>query len=150
MLSLQELSDRVELEQLSSTYANAIDAGNWDGLDAVFTPDAYIDYRALGGIDGHFPAIKKWLSEVLPKFPGYCHLVGNIAVTVTGDTATGRTLCINPMNTPLPAGGSQVMWLGLWYNDKYARTPKGWRFTERVEQPCFAHNVPEHMAALTK
>jgi hypothetical protein len=150
MLSLQELSDRVELEQLSVTYANAIDSGNWNDLDKVFTPDAYIDYRALGGIDGRYPQIKQWLGEVLPKFPGYCHLVGNIAVTVTGDTATGRTLCINPMNTPLPEGGAQVMFLGLWYVDKYVRTSAGWRFTERVEQPCFQHNVPAHMAMLAK
>ena len=113
MLSLQEISDRIELEQLSVRYANAIDSGSWDELDQVFTQDAYIDYRKLGGIDGRYPQIKKWLSEVLPKFPNYCHLVGNIAVTVTGDTATGRTLCINPMDTPLPAGGSQVMFLGL-------------------------------------
>ena len=35
MLSLQELSDRVELEQLSVRYANAIDSGNWDELDQV-------------------------------------------------------------------------------------------------------------------
>ena len=55
MLSLQELSDRVELEQLSTRYANAIDSGNWDDLDQVFTADAYIDYRALGGIDGRYP-----------------------------------------------------------------------------------------------
>jgi hypothetical protein len=146
MLSLQELSDRVELEQLPVAYANAIDSGNWDGLDKVFTPDAYIDYRALGGIDGRYPQIKKWLSEVLPNFPGYCHLVGNIALTITGDAATGRTLCINPMNTKIPSGGAQVMWLGLWYRDKYVRTPQGWRFTERVEEPCFQHNVPAHMA----
>lgn len=145
MLSLQDLSDRVELEQLSVRYANAIDSGNWDELDQVFAPDAYIDYRKLGGIDGRYPLIKKWLGEVLPKFPNYCHLVGNIAVTVRGDTATGRTLCINPMETKLPSGGSQVMWLGLWYADKYIRTPQGWRFTERVEEGCFQHNVPAHM-----
>jgi hypothetical protein len=146
MLSLQELSDRVELEQLSVRYANAIDSGHWDELDQVFTADAYIDYRKLGGIDGRYPQIKKWLSEVLPKFPHYCHLVGNIAVTVTGDTATGRTLCINPMDTPIPSGGSQVMFLGLWYHDKFTRTAQGWRMTERVEEACFNHNVPAHMA----
>jgi hypothetical protein len=146
MLSLQELSDRVELEQLSVQYANAIDSGNWDELDTVFTADAYIDYRKLGGIDGRYPQIKQWLSEVLPKFPHYCHLVGNIAVTVTGDTATGRTLCINPMDTQIPGGGSQVMFLGLWYHDKFTRTAQGWRMTERVEQGCFQHNVPAHMA----
>jgi hypothetical protein len=52
MLSLQELSDRLEIEQLIVRYSNCIDQRDWDGLDAVFTPDAYIDYRKLGGIDG--------------------------------------------------------------------------------------------------
>ena len=55
MLSLQELSDRLEIEQLIVRYSNCIDQRDWDGLDAVFTPDAYIDYRKLGGIDGRFP-----------------------------------------------------------------------------------------------
>jgi hypothetical protein len=36
----------------------------------------------------------------------------------------------------------QVMFLGLWYVDKYVRTPKGWRICERVEESCYAHNVP--------
>ena len=54
MMTLQELSDRTEIEQLSVRYANAIDRRDWDALDAVFTPDAYIDYRAMGGIDGRY------------------------------------------------------------------------------------------------
>jgi hypothetical protein len=30
----------------------------------------------------------------------------------------------------------------LWYIDKFVRTPKGWRISERVEEGCYAHNVP--------
>ncbi|HEY7995956.1 MAG TPA: nuclear transport factor 2 family protein, partial [Steroidobacteraceae bacterium] len=110
-MSLQELSDRMEIEQLIVHYANSIDQRDWDGLDQVFTPDAYIDYRKLGGIDGRYPQIKAWLGTALGHFPHYCHLVGNIEITLAGDTASSRTLCINPMDTPLPAGGSQVMFL---------------------------------------
>ena len=146
MMSLQELSDRMEIEHLIVHYANSIDQRNWDGLDQVFTPDAYIDYRKLGGIDGRYPQIKAWLGTALGHFPHYCHLVGNIEIQLAGDAATSRTLCINPMDTPLPAGGSQVMFLGLWYLDKFIRTPAGWRMTERVEEGCFQHNVPAHMA----
>ena len=43
MMSLQELSDRMEIERLIVHYANSIDQRHWDGLDEVFTPDAYID-----------------------------------------------------------------------------------------------------------
>ena len=141
-LTLQQISDRLEIEQLSVDYANAIDSGNFDALDRVFTPDAYIDYRAMGGIDGRYPEIKAWLKPALGKFPSYSHMVGNITATVTGDTATGRTLCLNPMVVDLGEGKTQVMFLGLWYVDKFIRTPEGWRMTERVEESCFAHNVP--------
>jgi protoheme IX farnesyltransferase len=65
MMSLQELSDRMEIEHLIVHYANSIDQRNWDGLDQVFTPDAYIDYRKLGGIDGRYPQIKAWLGTAL-------------------------------------------------------------------------------------
>jgi SnoaL-like domain len=145
MLSLQELSDRAEIEQLIVRYSNSIDQRHWDGLDAVFTPDAYIDYRALGGIDGRYPEVKAWLGPALANFPHYCHMVGNIEITLDGDRATARTLCINPMDTPLPGGGSQVMFLGLWYKDRFVRTARGWRMSERVEEACFQHNVPAHM-----
>ena len=84
MLSLQELSDRLEIEQLIVRYSNCIDQRDWDGLDQVFTPDAYIDYRKLGGIDGRYPQIKAWLGPALVNFPHYCHLVGNIEITLAG------------------------------------------------------------------
>jgi hypothetical protein len=146
MLSIKELSDRVEIEQLIVRYSNCIDQRNWNGLDEVFTPDAYIDYRKLGGIDGRYPEIKAWLGPALAGFPHYCHMVSNIEITLSGDSARSRTLCINPMDTPLPSGGSQVMFLGLWYLDKFVRTSKGWRMSERVEESCFHHNVPPHMS----
>jgi hypothetical protein len=48
---------------------------------------------------------------------------------------------------PLPAGGVQVMLLAMWYRDRLVRTAPGWRMTERVQEPCVAHNVPAHIVA---
>lgn len=48
MLSLAEISDRLEIQQLLIDYSTAIDRRLFDDLDAVFTSDAYIDYRAMG------------------------------------------------------------------------------------------------------
>ena len=97
VLSLAEISDRLEIQQLLVDYASAIDQRRFDDLDRIFTPDAYIDYRAMGGIDGDYPRVKAWLAEVLPNFPAYYHLVGNFDIRLAGDTATGRTACFNPM-----------------------------------------------------
>ncbi|WP_179405050.1 nuclear transport factor 2 family protein [Burkholderia guangdongensis] len=146
MLDLQTLSDHHEIRQLVVDYSTAIDARHFDALDAVFTPDAYIDYRAMGGIDGRFPDVKAWLREVLPTFPNYQHMVGNVSIRLDGDSdnnsAHGRTICFNPMEVALPDGGTQVMFLGLWYIDRFVRTAHGWRIAERAEERCYGHNVP--------
>ena len=49
MLSLAEISDRLEIQQLVVDYSTAIDQRRFDDLDAVFTPDAYIDLQADKG-----------------------------------------------------------------------------------------------------
>lgn len=133
MATLPEISDRMEIQQLLVDYATAIDQRRFDDLDAVFTPDAYIDYRAMGGIDGHYPQVKAWLAEVLPNFPAYAHLIGNHDIRLAGDTATGRTLCLNPMKLN---DDGQILFCALWYDDEFVRTPQGWRLARRVEVKC--------------
>lgn len=136
MLSLAEISDRLEIQQLLTDYATAIDQRRFADLDRIFTPDAYIDYRAMGGIDGPYPQVKAWLAEVLPNFPAYYHLIGNFDIRVAGDTATGRTMCFNPMQLSGPEQGNQILFCALWYDDEFVRTAEGWRMTRRVETKC--------------
>ncbi|WP_422748368.1 nuclear transport factor 2 family protein [Mycobacterium sp. WMMD1722] len=139
MLSLEEISDRLEIQQLMIDYSTAIDQRRFDDLDRVFTPDAYIDYRATGGVDGRFPEVKNWLADVLPNFPAYSHMLGNADIRIAGDTASARTICFNPMVLGGDGGsaGGQVYFVGLWYVDEFARTGEGWRMTRRVEEKCF-------------
>jgi hypothetical protein len=47
MLSLAEISDRLEIQQLLVDYSAAIDQRRFDDLDKVFTPDAYIEHSAV-------------------------------------------------------------------------------------------------------
>ena len=143
-------ADQLALTRLVTEYAYAIDERDWDRLDRVFAPDAYIDYRAMGGIDGPYPRIKAWLGEALKPFPGYMHFIGNLLFDVAGDTATGKVACLNPMRVPKPDGGDEMMLLGLWYHDKYRRTPDGWRIVERVERKSFDYNMPEWMRRALK
>jgi len=49
MLSLQEISDRLEIQDLFTAHSHAIDRRDWDALDRIFTPDAVIDYTAPTG-----------------------------------------------------------------------------------------------------
>lgn len=143
--ALQQLIDRSELEQLVLRYAYAIDERAFERLDAVFTPDAYIDYRAMGGIEGHYPQIRDWLPQALGVFPGYMHFNGNFLFEIDGDTASGKIACFNPMVLPkadCTAGEGETMFLGLWYLDRYVRTPAGWRISERREKRSYDFNMP--------
>ena len=146
MLSLEEISDRFEIQQLLIDYSTAIDKRRFDDLDLVFTPDAYIDYRAMGGIDGQFPEVKAWLAQVLPNFPAYAHMLGNFDVRIDGDTASSRTICFNPM--VLGGDQNQILYCGLWYEDEFVRTPEGWRMSRRVETKCF-DKVVCHLALVS-
>jgi hypothetical protein len=133
MLSLAEISDRLEIQQLLVDYSTAIDNRRFDDLDRVFTSDAYIDYTELGGIAGTYPDVKAWLAEVLPNFPAYFHMLGNFDIRIDGDTASSRTILFNPMKL---GDDDQVMFCGLWYDDEFIRTADGWRMTRRVETKC--------------
>lgn len=133
MLSLAEISDRMEIQQLLIDYSTAIDKRRFDDLDRVFTPDAHIDYTELGGIAGVYPDVKAWLAEVLPNFPAYFHMLGNVDIRLHGDTASSRTILFNPMKLN---DDGQIMFCGLWYDDEFVRTPEGWRMTRRSETKC--------------
>jgi len=68
MKTLEELSDRLEIQDLITAYSYAIDFHRFDDLDAIFTPDATLDYTATGGQAGALPDMKTWLASVLVHF----------------------------------------------------------------------------------
>ena len=142
MLSLQEISDRLEIQDLFARYSFAIDERDWDALDAIFTPDARIDYSETGGAVGSFAEIKAWLPKALERFPMFQHMVATTKLDIDGDTARSRTILFNPMTYRPENGEDQVFFIGLWYRDKLVRTPAGWRISERYEEMAYSHNVP--------
>jgi hypothetical protein len=140
-MTVDELSDWVAIQQLCVAYAHAIDSKQFDLLDEVFAPDAYADYRPVGGIDGNYPEIKQWLARVLTAQGPYQHFVGNFDIRLSGDTATGRIMCFNPSTRYDEDGQAQVGFFGLWYVDTYRRTDTGWRIQTRTEDCSFVHNI---------
>jgi hypothetical protein len=136
-LTLQEISDRMEIQDLLVDYSHAIDTRSWDALDQVFTPDAFIDYTAMGGVEGRLPEIKAWLAKTMPIFSSTQHMVATSKVTIDGDVAEGRTICHNPMIFAGDEEKPNIMMCGLWYRDKFVRTGDGWRIAERIEEKSY-------------
>mgnify|MGYP003124368767 CR=1 FL=1 len=129
-MSLQEISDRMEIQDLLVAYSYAIDTRDWDALDEVFTPDAHIDYTAFGGSAGNLAETKAFLAEAMPMFSSFQHMVSTSKIDIDGDTAHVKTICHNPMVMKLGDDKVQVFYCGLWYVDEMVRT--GWEARRRA------------------
>ena len=123
-LSMQQISDRLEINDLLAGYSYAIDFRDWDALDNVFTADAVIDYTEMGAPRGNLTETKAFLASVLPNFPSYQHMVATTKLTFDGD------------------GNPHMMFCGLWYRDTFVRTPDGWRIKDRYEERSYLRDFP--------
>ena len=141
MLSLQEMSDRLEIQDLIARYSHAIDDRDWDALDRVFIPDAVIDYSELGGSKADLASTKVFLAQAMPAFPAFQHLSATTRLDIEGDRAKARTILFNPM-VMMHEGEERVFFIGLWYWDELVRTPAGWRIASRREQKSWSFNAP--------
>jgi hypothetical protein len=136
MLDQQELSDRFEIQDLLVRYSQRLDAFDFDAMDELFTDDAVLDYSQTGAINGTWPEQKAFIASAFKGFKGTQHLLGLPSITVTGDTATCRSICFNPM----VVDDKKVFFVGIWYVDELVRTGSGWRFAKRTEELSFFHN----------
>ncbi len=89
-MDIAELSDRTEINDALIRYTIAVDTGEWDRLDTVFTPDAQIDYSESGGLVGAFGDVKPWLAENLPAFSTKrMHTLGQVAISFANTARRG-------------------------------------------------------------
>lgn len=142
MLTIGEMSDRIEIQDLFTRYCFAIDDRDWDALDAMFTPDAQIDYTATGGASGPFTEIKQWLGMALGSAAMSQHMVSLPLLAFNGDTATSRMILFNPMMMDDGQGNMTAFYCGVWYHDSLVRTEQGWRISHRSQKLAYTHASP--------
>jgi 3-phenylpropionate/cinnamic acid dioxygenase small subunit len=128
---VDQVADRLAIQDLIARYADVIDSQRFDELDELFTPAAKIDFATFNGPVGSLAEIKTFLSSSLPFFTRTQHMMGLPHIAVDGDSAHARTSCNNPMISTKPDGSTAVWLIGLWYDDDLVRTPDGWRFSAR-------------------
>lgn len=127
------LEDRARIGDLVVAYAYAVDERNWQAFEALFTPDAEIDYRTAGGIAGRPAEVAAWMPQALSLFTWTLHSVFSHRIAPTGaDTADG-SLHVVARHGLVWEGANEIMDVTGVYRDRYVRTPAGWRFAARRE-----------------
>lgn len=142
MLSAEQMSDRLEIQDLFTRYCFAIDERDWNALDDMFTPDAQIDYTATGGSAGSLSEMKEWLNTALSPFAMSQHMVSLPRLEISGDRATSRMILFNPMGMDDGQGNVSTFFVGVWYHDELVRTGSGWRIARRSQKLAYTHATP--------
>lgn len=149
-LSLEELSDRMLIQDLVIEEAAAIDERDWDAWESAYVPTAKIDWSGNGGAKGDPKTVRAWASSVLSEenfpYPQYQHYCTNFRIRLAGDRATCRHLQIIPISVPAPGGGRQIAFSGIWFDDEVVRTDSGWKIAARTESRAWQHNFPASFA----
>ena len=137
LMTLDEIGARLDIDEQLARYCRAIDTGDWDLLDSIFTPDALLDYTSSGGIRGAYPEVKAWLAKVLPLFAMRQHYVTNREVTLDGDRASSVTYLYNPMGRRRDDGGLDLFFVGGTYRDRWVRVGGDWRIAHEHDSVPF-------------
>ncbi len=132
------VADRIEIADLLTRYARAVDTRDWELYRQVFTPSAHIDYTSAGGVAGDLETVAAWLEQTLAGFDMTQHLISNLEVDVDGDEARVRAMFFNPMRA---SDGTQFT-CGGWYDHDLVRTDAGWRSRRLVEDAAWFDGLP--------
>jgi ketosteroid isomerase-like protein len=140
----QTVRDQLEITNLLTRYARAVDTKDWELYRSVFTEDATIDYSSAGAIVGIRDQVVDWFSQAFGVIPWTMHYITNVDISgieahPDGDTATVTAMFYNPMQLP---GMAEPSYCGGYYHHQLIRTTDGWRSRNLREENLWFRNQP--------
>lgn len=127
------LEDRAAIGLLTTAYAYAVDAKDWAAFEALFVPEAVIDYRSSGGISGSPAEVAAWMPDAMALFTWSMHSMSTEQVTFTGDDIATGSVHVLARHGLTWEGVDELMDVSAVYRDEYVRAGDGWRFSVRTE-----------------
>lgn len=138
--------DEAAVRALVHAYCERLDAGDFDGVAALFTRGAF---RSPAGTELVGAAAVRRMYDAVIAYddgtPRTKHVLGTVTVAVDGDagTATARSHFTVYQQTPtLPL---QPVLAGR-YHDRFVRADGQWWFEERMVRPDLEGDLSRHMA----
>lgn len=145
-LSREQISDRIQIEDLLTRYCYAVDDRDWDVYRALFTHDAVIDDRVTGGIQSGVEEHIQYLRSALSKIALSQHAISTICIEFGVNTAQVRAHCFCPMVVGLGEAKTHVFFQGLWYRNSVVCTHEDWKISHLVEENYWTYNLPPDFA----
>ncbi len=140
-MNLQQLSDRVEIQELLTRYCHAIDENDWATLAELFTEDADCDYSQFGGPRCDKKGLIEFLSGFVGSIAGSQHTISTMTIDLADTVAKVRTAAQVMLIMPDENGIDQINVSGLWYHDTVVKTAQGWRIKQRTLKYAWASGL---------
>jgi 3-phenylpropionate/cinnamic acid dioxygenase small subunit len=140
-MNLQQLQDKIEIQELLARYARGLDTKDWELWRSVFVPDAVLDYSSAGIPAGKRDEIGALFEQAFATIPWAQHIITNVEVDfdADGDRAKVRAYFFNPMQLP---GMDEQSACGGTYEHDMVRTADGWKSEKVVENNMWFQNPP--------
>jgi len=131
---LQMLADQHQIRELLLQYFVNVDRRVWPPVKAVFVPGTLVDYSELMPIADAVAAedVVDRIEAAIGLYSVTVHHMGNCEIVVESDTARSETWVNAHHVYADPARNDGRMPIaGLRYQDRWDRTPAGWRIRHR-------------------
>ncbi len=140
--------DVLAIQDLAISYGHAVDDRDWPRWEALFLPDARIDYTSAGGVAGTPAELAAWMPDAMAAFTYGMHSISTHEIRfVDATSARGRVHLFN-RNGVEWEGEAEVVDVGAVYEDSYRLVGDAWRFAARIERVQYI--VGGHFAAMVR
>lgn len=116
------MDDLEAIRQLKYRYLRFLDTKAWEEYEETFVPEATGDYAGLVFEDR--ASLVAYMRKNMPADRITLHQVHHPEITVDGDTARGTWYLQDKVIIP---AYKFVLEGAAFYEDRYVRTPEGWR-----------------------
>jgi 3-phenylpropionate/cinnamic acid dioxygenase small subunit len=131
---------------LVMAYAERLDAGDLDGVAALFEHGVIRSTRTGAALEGR-AAVRQMYEPVIlydDGTPRTRHVLSNLEVRVDEDAGTATSRCVFSVWQAGPVGRLGPALTGR-YDDRFARVGTEWRFAERVIHADLVGDLSAHM-----
>jgi hypothetical protein len=128
------MSDLDAIREVLARYMRAMRLHDVDLMDDVFTPDAVIDYTAIGGTKTSWAETKPWLQGMI-AVEHFILFVGDVYPTFADDGQRASVESTWHGVFRATADAAPLLVYGT-YADQLVRTADGWRICARTDQPA--------------
>lgn len=139
-LSLEEISDRLEIEELYARYVHAVDDHEFEPLERIFVPETIFDWTQSGGERTTWAVAKDGPFLKGELFPYIFHVCVNVRIDFAPDhqSAAVKSKTIHPTGVKNTKGEPVLFQVQGVYTDRLVKTAEGWRILERVWKDFWA------------